>query len=34
MRAVLGAIGIAFGKKESGLPESVKQDQRDSYVAE
>jgi hypothetical protein len=34
MRAVLGAIGIAFGKKGASLPESIRQDQKDAYLAE
>lgn len=34
MRAVLGAIGVAFGKKGASLPASVRADQKDAYVAE
>lgn len=34
MRAILGALGIAFGKKGTSLPESVRQDQKSAYLAE
>lgn len=34
MRGILGALGVAFGKKGSALPESVRQDQKSAYIAE
>lgn len=31
-RAVASAIGMAFGKADSGLPESLRSDLRDAYL--